>query len=75
MFFGATVVYANSRDEEITVTIVGVDEADFEHGKVSWVSPIARALLKAYEGDTVEVRTPAGKEPVEVIAIHYGAAE
>ena len=72
VFFGATVTYANARDEEVTVTIVGVDEADFENGLVSWISPIARALLKAQEGDLVEVRTPAGKERIEVIEIRYG---
>ena len=70
VFFGATVTYAGPRGEH-TVTIVGVDEADLDRGEVSWISPIARALMKAQEGDVVEVRTPAGPEPVEVIAIHY----
>jgi transcription elongation factor GreB len=73
VFFGATVTYANDRGVENTVTIVGIDEADLERGQVSWVSPIARALLKAREGDTVELRTPAGPEPIEVIAIRYSA--
>jgi transcription elongation factor GreB len=72
IFFGATVTYANSRDEEITITIVGVDEADLEKGLISWVSPIARALLKAAEGDLVQVRTPAGIDTLEVIEIRYG---
>jgi transcription elongation factor GreB len=72
VFFGATVTYENSRGEEHTVTIVGVDEADLDRGEVSWISPIARALLKAREGDTVEVRTPAGLETVEVVRIRYG---
>jgi transcription elongation factor GreB len=71
VFFGATVTYENSRGEEHTVTIVGVDEADLDRGQVSWISPIARALLKAREGDTVEVRTPAGLDTVEVIKIRY----
>ena len=71
VFFGATVTYANARNEEMTVTIVGVDEADFEKGLVSWISPIARALLKAQEGDMVEIRTPSGKERIEVIEIRY----
>src|SRR5881409_2700581 len=53
VFFGATVTYRNARAEERTVTIVGVDEADLARGEVSWISPIARALLKAREGDTV----------------------
>ncbi|HTH17536.1 MAG TPA: transcription elongation factor GreB [Magnetospirillum sp.] len=72
VFFGATVTYANSKGVEKTITIVGIDEADLEHGKISWVSPIARALMKAYEGDTVQLRTPAGLEVLEVIEISYG---
>jgi len=72
VFFGATVTYANARDEEKTITIVGVDEVDADHGRVSWISPIARALLKAQEGDIVELRTPTGVEPIEVVAIRYG---
>jgi transcription elongation factor GreB len=71
VFFGATVTYANARDEERTVTIVGVDEADIERGEVSWISPIARALLKAREGDTVELKTPTGPETIEVVEIRY----
>ena len=71
VFFGATVTYANSKGAENTVTIVGVDEADLDRGEVSWVSPIARALLKAEEGDTVELRTPAGIEVIEVLEIRY----
>jgi len=72
VFFGATVTYANvATDVENTVTIVGVDEADSDRGRVSWISPIARALLKARVGDVVEVRTPAGPEQVEVVAIRY----
>jgi transcription elongation factor GreB len=72
VFFGATVTYANSRDEDITVTIVGIDEADMDRGLISWISPIARALLKATEGDSVNLRTPAGLETLEVISIRYG---
>lgn len=71
VFFGATVTYANSRDEEITITIVGVDEADLDQGLISWVSPVARALLKAFEGDSVQVRTPTGIDVLEVIEIQY----
>jgi transcription elongation factor GreB len=72
VFFGATVTYANGKDEEITVTIVGIDEADLERGLISWISPVARALLKAFEGDSVPVRTPSGVEMIEVVAISYG---
>ena len=71
IFFGATVTYANARDEELTVTLVGVDEAGMERGQISWVSPVARALMKSRVGDTVEVKTPAGPEPIEVLEIEY----
>jgi transcription elongation factor GreB len=71
VFFGATVTYANDRDEEKTVTIVGIDEADLAQGRISWISPVARALLKAQVGDVVEVRTPAGGDTLEVIEIRY----
>jgi transcription elongation factor GreB len=71
VFFGATVTYENARGETHDVTLVGIDEADLDQGKISWISPIARALLKAREGDVVEVRTPAGPEPIEVVRIRY----
>jgi transcription elongation factor GreB len=71
VFFGATVTYVDGRDVERTVRIVGVDEARHERGEISWVSPVARALLKAREGDLVEVRTPAGVEHIEVMKISY----
>lgn len=71
VFFGATVTYANSRDEERTVRIVGVDEVRHELGEVSWVSPVGRALLKAAEGDVVKLRTPGGIEELEVLEISY----
>jgi transcription elongation factor GreB len=69
--FGATVTYSAERDEEITVTIVGVDEADLAEGKISIGSPIALALLRAGVGDEVTVRTPRGPEVIEVIAVPY----
>jgi len=71
VFFGATVTYADSEDRERTVRIVGVDEARSEEGEISWISPVARALLKARVGEVVEVRTPAGIEPIEVLDIAY----
>ena len=71
VFFGATVTYADTEDRERTVRIVGIDEADLERGEVSWISPIARALLKAREGDVVELRTPAGPQSIEVVSIRY----
>jgi transcription elongation factor GreB len=75
VFFGATVTYANGRGTEMTITIVGIDEADLDRGQVSWVSPIAKALMKAHQGDTVELRVPAGIEQIEVLAIRYGVTE
>ena len=73
VFFGATVTYVSERDEERTVTIVGVDEADMAEGKVSVGSPVALALLRARVGDEVKVRTPRGVETVEVLRINYPA--
>jgi transcription elongation factor GreB len=71
VFFGATVTYANEAGAERTITIVGIDEADLEQGRVSWISPIARALLKGQVGDIVDLRTPAGIERIEVVEIRY----
>lgn len=73
VFFGATVTYANAKGEERSVTIKGVDETDNLAGEVSWVSPIARALLKARVGDEVTLMTPGGLEHLEVLAVHYPA--
>ena len=71
VFFGATVKYANTRGEEQTVAIVGIDETDPAHHYVSWISPIARALIKAREGDTVHLRTPGGDEEIEILEVRY----
>jgi transcription elongation factor GreB len=71
IFFGATVTYVDSKDLERTIRIVGVDEVRHDRGEVSWLSPVARALLKAQVGDVVEVRTPAGPDSLEVIRIDY----
>jgi len=71
IFFGATVTYLNADGNEHTVTIVGVDEAEPLAGKISWVSPVARALIKAFEGDTVTLRTPGGVKELEVVAVRY----
>lgn len=71
VFFGATVTYAREDDREVTITIVGVDEADSGAGRISWVSPVARALLGAGIGDVVKVRTPQGVEQLEVVALRY----
>ncbi|HIJ62103.1 MAG TPA: transcription elongation factor GreB [Rhodospirillaceae bacterium] len=71
VYFGATVLYANGRGEEISVTLVGEDEADMAEGKISWRSPVARALMKAEEGGRVKVLSPAGSDVLEVIEISY----
>lgn len=71
VFFGATVTYRTAQGEENTVRIVGIDEARSELHEISWISPVAKALLKAAEGDSVEVRTPHGPERLEVLRITY----
>jgi transcription elongation factor GreB len=71
VFFGARVTYADAQGAQRTVTIKGVDEADSLQGEVSWVSPIARALLKAREGDEVLLQAPGGVQHIEVLAVSY----
>src|SRR4030095_6465104 len=71
VFFGATVKVRNARNEERTVSIVGVDEIDTARGYISWVSPMARALLKAREGDTVTLNTPGGLEELDILEVRY----
>ena len=75
VFFGATVTYANAAGLERTVRIMGVDEADNLAGDVSWVSPVARALIKAREGDEVTLTTPCGTERLEVVSVRYPAPD
>jgi len=71
VFFGATVTYRDHSGSERTVSIVGTDEVDPTRGRISWVSPVARALLRSREGDVVTLETPAGAEELEVVAIRY----
>ncbi len=71
IFFGATVTYADAQGLERTVTILGIDEADSAQHQVSWISPIARTLLKAREGDELKLHTPAGVEDIEVLRVNY----
>ena len=71
IFFGATVTYADAQGEERTITIMGIDEADSLQGQVSWISPIARALLKARVGDEVRLVTPQGVQEIEVLDVRY----
>ena len=71
IFFGATVTVSNARGEERTVSIVGVDEIDTARGHISWLSPMARALIKAREGDNVTLSTPGGVEELEILDVRY----
>ncbi len=75
IFFGATVTVAHDDGEEKTYSIVGIDEADAARNLISWVSPLARALLKAREGDVVMLRSPSGEEELEILAVEYRAIE
>ena len=73
IFFGATVTYTNGKGEERTITIKGIDESDSLAGEVSWISPIALVLLKAREGDELQLLTPGGLEKIEVLEVTYPA--
>jgi transcription elongation factor GreB len=74
VFFGATVRYLQSDGVERTVTIVGIDEVDPLNGRISWISPVAKALLKAREGDTVALTTPSGRLELEILDVGYPSA-
>ena len=74
VFFGATVTYVEEDGDERTVTILGIDEADSLKGEVTWISPIARALIKAREGDVVKLVTPVGVQEIEVLSVNYPQA-
>lgn len=73
VFFGATVIVADSDGRESTLAIVGIDETDASRGRIAWVSPVARALLKAREGDLVTVHTPEGRRELEIVEVRYEA--
>ena len=75
VFFGATVTYVDEKGTQRTVTIMGVDEADSLQGQVSWVSPIARTLVKSRVGDELKLVTPSGVVPIEVLQVHYPAPD
>ena len=75
VFFGATVAYVDGTGHERSVTILGIDEADSTRGEVSWVSPIARTLLKARVGDVLNLVTPSGVEDIEVLRVDYPAPD
>jgi transcription elongation factor GreB len=71
VFFGATVGYARENGEKHTVKLVGIDEADMAQNKISWISPLAQALMKAEAGDSVKLRSPSGDEKIEVLSVKY----
>lgn len=73
VFFGATVTYADHEGRETTVTILGVDEVESARHEISWVSPVARALLKARVGDVVRLQVPGGSQELEVLSVRYPA--
>jgi transcription elongation factor GreB len=73
VYFGATVEYERKDKTLQKTTIVGIDEADLAKSKISWLSPIARALMKAHVGDIIKFRTPSGEETIEVLSIEYEA--
>ena len=71
IFFGATVSYEDETGQETTIAIVGVDEVDMEKNHVSWISPIAKALIKAREGDTIQFQTPEGLKELDILKVTY----
>ncbi len=75
VFFGATVTICDEQGDDQTYQIVGIDETDLSRGRISWISPLARALLKAREGDQVRFQSPAGWREIEVVAIEYVTIE
>jgi transcription elongation factor GreB len=75
VFFGATVLYADDSGTERSVTILGIDEANSALGQISWISPVARALLKARVGDEVSLVTPQGLQTLEVLRVDYPAPD
>ena len=75
VFFGATVTVVHENGDEKTYSIVGIDEADVSRGRISWISPLARALTKARAGDVITLRTPGGDESIEVVDVVYRAID
>jgi len=75
IFFGATVTYVDDESVERTITIMGIDEAESHESQVSWISPVARALLKARLGDEVQLPTPGGVRNLEVVSVKYPKRE
>lgn len=75
VFFGATVTVADAQGAENTYTIVGIDEADASLGRISWISPLARALIKAREGDSIRFQSPVGIREIDIVEVRYQALD
>lgn len=75
VFFGATVTVADAQGAENTYTIVGIDEADASLGRISWISPLARALIKAREGDSIRFQSPVGVREIDIVEVRYRALD
>lgn len=75
VFFGATVTLSDEAGEESTYSIVGVDETDMARGHISWISPLARAIIKSREGDSVRFQSPAGLREVDIVSVVYRSLE
>lgn len=75
IFFGATVTVSYDGEPEMVYAIVGIDEADVSRGRISWISPLARTLIKAREGDVVRLQTPAGIREIEILEVRYLSLE
>ena len=75
VFFGATVRYVDDEGAERTVTIKGIDESESGQGEISWISPVARTLLRARVGDVLQLPTPAGAREIEVLQVRYPAPD
>ncbi len=71
VFFGATVVVCDEDGTQSTYTIVGIDEADAARGRISWISPLARTLIRKHEGETLTLRTPGGEQNLEIVSVEY----
>lgn len=71
IFFGATVTIADMNGVTNTYTIVGVDETDVSKGRISWISPLARALIKSREGDSIRFQSPVGIREIDILEVHY----
>lgn len=75
VFFGATVTLCDESGNERTYSIVGIDEADVARGRISWISPLARQLMRTREGDRVVIKTPGGEETLDILSVEYKAID